>query len=158
MFPSARILAVEPNPQLFERLKRMVAPYSNITPAQCAVGRDDQLATFFVTPNTTVASSLTRRSKEDVVHTVQEKKIETLMKEWDLPTIDVLKFDVEGAESAIFSNPQTHKHIRSCAGEVHEDLMGMSIKEFSDLISETYGYTLTPARKRQRYIVSMWQK
>ena len=40
-FPNARIIAIEPEPSNYEMLKRNVVPYSNVTPVQAALWKEN---------------------------------------------------------------------------------------------------------------------
>lgn len=153
LFPNAKILALEPNPELFSRLKEMVSGYTNITPLQCAVGGTNRRAFFFVSPHTTVASSLIRRSGSDTEYSVSVKTLETIMDENNFPTIDALKFDIEGAEGEMFSFFSRFDALGAFCGEVHEDLMKISTKDLVGLIKDRFEFTITPTRKKGRYIM-----
>ncbi len=154
LYPSARILAVEPNPALFPRLQETVRPYKNILPVQCAVGAVDGEASFFVSPHATTASSLLQRSSEDKEYRVPVKTLKTILTEHGFPRVDVLKFDIEGAEEHLFTDSNTKDKIRFCVGEVHEDLMGVSLQEFLSTVQSGFSVSLVPTKKQKRFIMS----
>lgn len=153
LYPSARILAVEPNPTLFPRLQEVVRSYKNILPVQCAVGGREGTVRFFVSPHTTVASSLVQRAVNDKEYVVTMKTLEKLMYENNFPRIDALKFDIEGAEYDLFSRFSKLDVVDSFSGEVHEDLMGVSVTDFTTLFVERFHISLTPTGKKGRYII-----
>jgi FkbM family methyltransferase len=128
-WPSARIIAVEPNPQVFSRLQSMVAGYPNIECICCAVGGVDGCSTFTVASDH-LASSLVRQDPRGQQIEVEVQTIRTLMSRTGVSHIDVLKFDVEGAEEELFRDPSIFSSVGAMIGEVHLDLLKMSEAEF----------------------------
>lgn len=154
LYPNARILAIEPNPALFPRLQETVRPYKNILPVQYAVGAVDGEASFFVSPHATTASSLLRRSPEDAEHKVPIKTPKTILTECGFSRVDALKFDIEGAEEHLFADSDVRDRIRFCVGEVHEDLMEISLEKFLSTMRPSFTISLVPTKKQKRFIMS----
>ncbi len=154
LYPNAHILAIEPNPALFPRLQETVRPYKNILPVQYAVGAVDGEASFFVSPRVTTASSFSRRSPEDKEYRVPVKTLKTILTEHELPRVDALKFDIEGAEEHLFADSDVRDRIRFCVGEVHEDLMEISLVEFLSTARSCFTISLVPTKKQKRFIMS----
>lgn len=98
-FPAARILSLEPDLGNFNVLKRNLDPYHKITPIRSAIWRADELIHLvdegygergFIVQSKGEGPSMPGRS------------IDSLLKEFDFKTIDILKMDIEGSEKVIF--------------------------------------------------------
>jgi hypothetical protein len=61
--------------------------------------------------------------------------LDQFMEEQGIDTVDVLKFDVEGAELDVFRASTSLERISTLVGEVHEDLMPGTWSEFAALFS-----------------------
>jgi len=95
----ARVIAVEPDPDNFELLRKNSSPYGNrILPIRAAVWPEEtQLSLSFGSAKDAV------HVNQDVDGTCPGMPIPALMKKFDFPRIDVLKCDIEGAEKSLFS-------------------------------------------------------
>lgn len=99
-YPGAKIYAVEPERSNFDLLKKNTEAYQNITLANCAVWPENR---DLVISNPDAEKYA---FKMDEAHghaeTVRGVKLESLMEEWRLMRIDLLKIDIEGAEKSLF--------------------------------------------------------
>ncbi|WP_041778126.1 FkbM family methyltransferase [Beijerinckia indica] len=101
----ARILAIEPRPDIFERLVYNIDQnsFATIKALACAIAdRDGDMLLFVDSPEpvetTSRIGSVSRREQQI---TVPVKSLANLVTEEGLRRIDVLKLDVEGAENLI---------------------------------------------------------
>ena len=133
-WPDAQIVAVEPNPVIFERLARNTAAYSNITCFRYAAGGADGTATFSV-GDSHVGSSFVKRSDGARSIDVQVRSLSSIMAEAGIEHVDVLKFDIEGAEEFVFADRQALRKVGVLVGEVHPDLMTLEQDEFMAMFS-----------------------
>ncbi|MDQ0469458.1 FkbM family methyltransferase [Labrys wisconsinensis] len=103
--PEARILAVEPQPGIFERLVYNIAqnPRGAVKAVACALGDHDGELTLFLRGDNRGASSVRFVPSDGRAETVKvpSKTLLTLAREEGLARIDVAKLDVEGAEDLI---------------------------------------------------------
>lgn len=104
--PQARILAIEPQPAVFQRLCENISfnPGVPIEAIPMAVADVDGPIQLFVDRNNAGETSMRRIGSEGahgVTLEVQAKPLATLLAEHDLPRVDALKIDVEGAEDLI---------------------------------------------------------
>jgi FkbM family methyltransferase len=104
--PTARILAVEPQPEIFERLVYNIAqnPFGTVKAVACAVADHDGEMTLFLNWENRGQASVKLMS-DDVSATglvkVPAMTLLTLVREERLTRIDAAKLDVEGAEDLI---------------------------------------------------------
>jgi FkbM family methyltransferase len=99
-YPSATIIAVEPDAGNYELLVRNTKNISGIVPVQAAISpMDGELA---VDRQGARASSFTTRAPLPDEEAVRAISIPTLMKEHGLDRIGLLKIDIEGAEKELF--------------------------------------------------------
>jgi FkbM family methyltransferase len=103
--PHARILAIEPQPDIFERLVYNVRqnPFGSVKALECAVTDQDGDITMFLDPANSGESSMrfvnARRNSQSVK--VATKTLATVLQEEQIATLDALKLDVEGAEDLV---------------------------------------------------------
>ncbi len=102
-FPQAKIYSVEPSDSNFELLMKNAQPYSLITPIHSALWNKD------------TSLKITDKNENQWAYTVEEcsathpdafdaVSLTSLMKEYKIEYIDILKLDVEGAEREIFAD------------------------------------------------------
>ena len=101
----AHILAVEPQPEIFERLVYNVRqnPFGSIKALECAVADQDGDITMFLDPRNSGESSMRfvdLRGHGKSVR-VASKTLATILGEERLERLDALKVDVEGAEDLV---------------------------------------------------------
>jgi FkbM family methyltransferase len=106
-FTNARIIAIEPEPSNYEMLKKNTAPYTNVTPVQAALWKENGALRLFDTGAGNTAfqvgetNQLSATEERGVVHAIT---LEKLMEQFGIAHIDYLKMDVEGAEKEIFEH------------------------------------------------------
>jgi FkbM family methyltransferase len=103
--PKARVLAVEPQPELFERLVFNIRqnPFGTVKALECAVTDKDGTVTLFVDPSNSGRSSVrfVNSSRQFTALKVSAKTLKTIVDDEQLDRIDAMKVDVEGAENLI---------------------------------------------------------
>jgi len=127
-YPDARIVAVEPEEQNFELLRRNVAPYRNVIPVQAALWDDNCEVNLFDPGGGTwgyVTEGLAHSPElpAQLRHRVPGVTIDRLMEDYGLPGIDLLKVDIEGAERAVFRGASSWlDRVDAIIIELHERL------------------------------------
>ena len=100
--PGARILAVEPLPEVFERLVYNIrqSDFPNIKAVGCAVVDIDGEVTLFVNTSNQGETSTRIVSAEAIVEQIRvpAKTLLTLVREEGYDRLDAIKLDIEGAE------------------------------------------------------------
>jgi FkbM family methyltransferase len=103
--PRARILAIEPQPEIFERLVYNIKqnPFATIKALDCAVADIDTEVTLFVDPDNRGETSMRiiNSDIEGIKIRVPAKALASIVAEEDFVRIDAMKLDVEGAEDLI---------------------------------------------------------
>ena len=103
--PHARILAIEPQPEIFERLVYNVRqnPFGSIKALECAVADQDGDITMFLDPANSGEASMRFVNVRDQGKSVRVagKTLATILAEERLERLDALKIDVEGAEDLV---------------------------------------------------------
>lgn len=133
MYPHAFIYALEPEESNFQALQRNTRHYPNILAIQAALWNHD--GDLIVEPGESGQWSF-------VVHEGQKSKtaqgitaitIQTLMEQYRIPRIDILKIDIEGAESAVFEASSCHSwlpKVQLLIIELHDHLFPGSDQNF----------------------------
>ena len=118
-YPAARIVALEPEPSNFAALVRNTAPYQSITPIQAALWREDGEVSLG-------ASTAHPKGAFQIVDSGGQKvraiTMDTVMREANFESIDLLKMDIEGAEKDVFESCPWIGKIQVIAIELHDRL------------------------------------
>jgi FkbM family methyltransferase len=118
-YPSATIIAIEPEPSNFTALVRNTFPYTNIVPIQAALWKENGHVSLG-------KSKAHPKGAFEVVEGGAERvraiTMETLMREMGISSIDLLKMDIEGAEREVFKDCAWIKHVGVIAIELHDRL------------------------------------
>jgi FkbM family methyltransferase len=116
-YPHARIIAIEPESSNFAALVRNTAPYKTITPIQAALWQEDGEVTLG-------PSNAHPKGAFQIVENGRQRvraiKMDTLMRETGIASIDLLKVDIEGAEIEVFQSCSWIKSVRVIAIELHD--------------------------------------
>lgn len=103
--PQARILAIEPQPDIFNRLVFNIQQTqgANVKALDCALSERNGHVTLFVNPKNQGETSMRLVNQEPQAReiTVAAKTLLTLMHGENLNRLDAIKLDVEGAEDLI---------------------------------------------------------
>jgi FkbM family methyltransferase len=152
-FPKAQIIAVEPAPESFERLLKNTKNIPEIRTIQAAVGATDGMIDLYL-GQSPLGHSVIEGSQKNNSISVPQVTLHTLVQKANVTLADLVKFDIEGAEFLVFGSLNATKLSTAYIGEVHEDLSGRSINEFSNLFS---GRTVVTERlsNKQRFIVKI---
>jgi FkbM family methyltransferase len=106
-YPRSTTIALEPEPGNFRMLAQNAAPYPNIVPVQAALWNRNEAIELF-DPGLGDWSFMTGAGTGSVpgkaCGTVRAMTLDTLIDEYGLDRIDVLKMDIEGAESEVFED------------------------------------------------------
>ncbi|MEM9444561.1 MAG: FkbM family methyltransferase [Verrucomicrobiota bacterium] len=107
-YPSARILALEPEQSNYMLLQKNVGPYENIVPIQGALWNENTKLSIFDSGLDEwgyQTAPISEESGERCIQEVSGWTVEELMQEHDIDFTSLLKIDVEGAEKEVFQEP-----------------------------------------------------
>lgn len=153
LFPNARIIAVEPAPETYARLVENTEHILQITALQSAISDTDGEIELHIMPSSLGNSLIQRKGTTNVVR-VSSIKLATLLKKYELDGVDLLKFDIEGAEFPIFSDKEATICSKAYIGEVHEDLAEKTIEEFKGFF-EGRKIIVEQLNNKKRYVVKI---
>ncbi|MBX3084122.1 MAG: FkbM family methyltransferase [Anaerolineae bacterium] len=125
-YPSAQVIAIEPDPGNFKQLQANVAAYgSRCRAIQAGVWSDSVGLVMSDEPygDGREWARQVRVARPDETPTIKAVDIETLMRESGRPEISILKVDIERAEAAVFgANYQGWiDNVRNIIIELHDD-------------------------------------
>jgi FkbM family methyltransferase len=104
-YPEARIFSIEPEAGNFRMLVKNAAPYPQITPIQAALWKDSTPLELSNPGDGNWGFQTRERGNSDsTTVSVPAITIDSLLKQFDLPSIDLLKVDIEGAEKEVFAD------------------------------------------------------
>lgn len=103
-FPSANIVALEPDAGNFELLKANTSAYKNIHPLLNGLWKSDVFLTVVDEGHGHNAFTVKEATK-DTAGAIYAVTIPSIMKQQNWDHIDILKIDIEGCEKVIFSAP-----------------------------------------------------
>ncbi len=133
-FPSAQIYAFEPDPENIEMFKLNLGQCNfmdRVTLIEKAVWRsDDETLLLYQISDQHYSSSVVERSEATRSIKVASTTIDHVMESHNIHTIDLLKFDIEGAEGIVFAAFSNIAHVRFLVGEVHPDITGLTVESF----------------------------
>ena len=128
--PNCTILAVEPNPKEYNKLKRnlQVNEISGVHLVQKAVAASPGLMKFETIPQIGTIGGWNVKIperpwiKEEFIHTIEVESItlDLLFEQYDLKRVDLLKMDVEGMELEILTNSNVVEKIEKLVVEYHD--------------------------------------
>lgn len=132
-YPNGTIYCFEPDPANYEKLCRNARQFKQIRCFQVALGDRDGETTLYVHRLRGMSSSLRPRPDFDSVP-VKLVALDTFLHQEGIDHVDLLKFDIEGAEFDVFANLRSLDRVGAVIGEVHEDLMGATLEDFKSLL------------------------
>jgi FkbM family methyltransferase len=132
-WPEARILALEPDPDTFERLAINTAVFPQITAERLAVaGSAGELRIRASVWGDSLTSTTTGGAGEG--RPVEAVTLDELVERCG-GRIDLLKFDVEGMELEMLAAARRLEDVGTLVGELHEQMMGAPAEEVARLLS-----------------------
>jgi len=147
-YPRAHIYAVEADSTNFKRLKENCKDMNNVTLIHGAIG-DKTGPIEFHSNESSVSGSLYKREGDMNATVIDGFKIDDLVSRYHIGHIDILKFDIEGAEFDAFKvSPRTLRETNIAMGEVHPDIGNRSADDFIKLFAE-YEVKIVPKEKKR---------
>jgi FkbM family methyltransferase len=118
-FPDATIIAIEPEANNFQLLRKNTAPYPRVIPLQAALWSSD---TTLGLSNPSDRVDSYRFDASAPGDTVQAFSLPSILRKFAIAAVDVLKMDIEGGESAVFAaSEEWIDRVRMFIVELHGD-------------------------------------
>lgn len=122
-YPNAKIYAIEPEQENYENLLRNIEKRKNIIPIKAAIWGHNETRTIRdrLTGSWGFTIEETGNKTTSTDQQVDCITIESLMNEYNLQFIDILKMDIEGAEKAVFETSDSWiERVGIIAAELHD--------------------------------------
>ena len=115
-YPSARIIGVEPNPEVFPRLERNAAQLEGVEVHRLAVAPRDGELNFYPAKQSW-ASSTRRPSRDARCVTVHGRTLDSLLDDLGLERVGLLKLDIEAGEEEVLRSSRRLSDVGAVVGE-----------------------------------------
>lgn len=133
IFPNAKIFSIEPEEKNFSILERNVKPYINITPIKAALWNKVGVISltdpglghwgFMTQQSSGLIENVSESTTAPAIATVPAVTIDSIMSEYKIDNIDILKIDIEGAEKEVFESSESWLvKVNSIIAELHEHM------------------------------------
>jgi FkbM family methyltransferase len=135
MFPNAQIYSFEPDPDNVRLLEQHISTFKDrvhFFPKAVSAEHGGTINLFPVEGRHWSTSIVQKTAGSKPFH-VGTVSLDRVMAEAGIEHIDILKFDIEGAEYDVFRHFAGLDHVQYLIGEVHPRLFGRSIEDFLDL-------------------------
>lgn len=121
-FPSAKIIAVEPELQNFKMLQMNLAHYPNVICINKGIW-SRKCVLEIIDNGWGSAGFIIKEVDEMNESTIEAISISDLFSQFDLNKVDILKIDIEGSEDQLFfNNIDWIKNVKMIFCEIHENL------------------------------------
>lgn len=125
IYPTSKIIAFEPNPELYKILERNIKRnnWNDIKVYPYALGRDEKNKVTFYIQDSCIAGSLEKRNTIGIDEkSVKEIEVEEVaLRKYISEEIDYLKLDIEGAETKVIEDIEpVIKNIKHIFIEFHD--------------------------------------
>lgn len=139
-FPNAKIIAIEPEENNFEMLKRNLSNFENVTCLKKGIW--NKTANLEITNFTSgEAGFVVNEFENSSANTIQGISIADLMSEFKLDTIDILKIDIEGSEEQVFLEvPGWINDVKLIFCEIHEIMKPGLTQKITFMLSPYFNY------------------
>lgn len=141
-YPHVTVHCYEPDPETFALLQKNTKTLDNVFLHQEAIGNFTGESTFYVDPKRHALSSL-RASPGKKPINCYVKALDDVIKM--LGKVDLIKFDIEGAELEVFSGSSQVKGVSHLVGEVHGK--AVDIRKFTALFPNYCFHFKRPFKK-----------
>lgn len=156
-FPNSKILAFEPDSKTFLNLKKNTEMLNGVKIFNFAISDRNGKEKFYINPDSSMSSSLIKRNKNYKPVDMEVRSIDSVLKEFEIKKIDILKFDIEGKELEIFETFNNKTIVEAYVGELHLDLIKGSKEDFLGIFREHYKIIFKKETNR-RIVLEMYKK
>ncbi len=141
-YPQAHVIAVEPDSENFKLCQKNLQPYSErVTLINSAIWSDKTGLVVYNYGEGSEWGTQVKECQEDETPDLLATDIGSLLEQFDVESIDLLKIDVEGAESVIFS--QNYQKWLNRVKNIVIELHGQECENTFFRAMSTYEYQLS---------------
>ncbi len=133
-YPGAQIWGFEPDPSNWNRLRENAGAIDGVKMYNVAAAKSNGWANFSIDSHRGTSSGLTDQEKADAIR-VETWTLDRVLDESACQEVDLVKFDIEGAEYDMFGAFQGWKRVNTFAGEIHRIDNGQQPEELCALFS-----------------------
>ncbi len=157
LYPQAKVFCFEPDPENFKRLKTNTKMFPDIHIFNYAICSNRREREFYKHSESHSCHSLMPRDKAEQKIRVKCLSLDEAIEISQVKHIDLLKFDIEGAESEAFMNFNNFSCIDHMIGEVHPHLIkDFNEKDFLNLFKD-YQVLLTPEKGKAAFVIEAFK-
>ncbi|MES2437407.1 MAG: FkbM family methyltransferase [Patescibacteria group bacterium] len=153
--PSLQLVAVEPDPNNIKLLHLNLADTQNVQIIEGAVSSQEGNEKFYIASKQGMSSSFFVPRQKSETRNVTTYTFDSLLSFLNWQEVDLVKFDIEGAEWKVFEKASTRR-VNILIGEYHEYITDQKTEEFIKLFPHHTGKIHRIADKR--YIVVLIRK
>lgn len=155
LFPESFVYCFEPNFFCLPSLKANLEQFSDrVKIFHAAITQESGQVTLFSNEQHWSAS-LYNRARSYGGMTVRSMSLVDAMQAAAVTHVDLLKFDIEGAEYDVFRDPLLSANISFMIGEIHPTITGKTINDFFTLLSKFDVISSVPAGPHQHAFLSV---
>jgi FkbM family methyltransferase len=158
-FPSANIICIEPDLSNYEILKLNTQAYTKILALQCALWNENTIVDLMDegVDKWGIQVRMTDISASKSGRSVKGIRIDTLMEEFKIDRIDLLKLDIEGAEFELFQSGFQNwlPKVKTLIIELHEHLRPGCVKVFENALLAIRHRRIVSGEKRVVFNLDM---
>lgn len=134
LFPEAKIFAIEPNPNVLEKLEKNAKQFPNIKICKCAIS-DTTGKINLDFGDSHLGSSINTREQNTNSVEVDVYNLRDFCEKEKIDRVDILKFDIEGAEEYLLKSDFIKTNVVQFVGEMHDDLVTTLIQPMLDSLN-----------------------
>lgn len=146
-YPNAKIYAFEPNPEVYHKLLLNTQSIKNIYCHNQMISDTEGQQILHINQKQSMSSSIFERKGNDVSVIIESVTIDSIMNRYGFSKVDLVKFDIEGAEYITFKSCRGLHRICNLIGEVHLDLINKTRQEFEHIFE---GFRFETRKKGER--------
>ena len=140
-YKDARIIAIEPEDSNFSMLVKNALPYKNIVPVNAALWPQEGRVSLHDPGYGDLAYQTYYNRESTENNNIKCVTIDSLLKKYQIDYIDILKIDIEGAESELFNaNCDWISKVSVIIIELHERLKSGCNKAFFNATKDHFCY------------------
>lgn len=149
-YPKSKIFVFEPQRGNLIKLIKNTKAFSNVMVFPWAVGSKNGITKFHLHPTSSLSSSLIQRLPNQKVLKAKVVTLDRIIEEQKIKEIDLVKFDIEGAEGEVLLGFKNIRKVKLFIGELHFDLMKQKSSDIKRLLGG-YKVTFIPINSQRYY-------